>query len=142
MEEHLRPLVPSGGGPFLQAYRRLSQKSWAPFPSQWPRLKDVTRIIRELGDDMFGLESMRLMSPSSSPHAQHSAPACMKCHPAADLPAVQPSPTNSTCTGTLPGQRYSLPKPPSVDVSNSAPTCTDIIGKFFFPFLMTVASGE
>ncbi len=129
VQDHLRPLVPSGGRPLRQAYRNLYQRCWAPSACERPGLQEVTDIIQELSDDVIELKSVPLMSPSSLPPAQHSAPGCVKCHPAADLPRApsdKPSPTNCTGSSILPGQRNNLPQPSAVDVSRSAPTCPDV----------------
>ena len=51
----LRPVVPSGGGPLLQAYRNLYQECWHPLRDERPRLEEVTRRINDITDDMFEL---------------------------------------------------------------------------------------
>lgn len=55
VENHLRPVVPSGGGPLLQAYRNLYQECWHPLRDERPRLEEVTRRINDITDDMFEL---------------------------------------------------------------------------------------
>ena len=76
VENHLRPVVPSGGGPLLQAYRNTYQECWHPLRDERPKLEEVTRRINEITDDMFELESVPLMSHGSFPPALHSASTC------------------------------------------------------------------
>ena len=81
VENHLRPVVPSGGGPLLQAYRNTYQECWHPLRDERPGLEEVTRRINEITDDMFELESVPLMSHGSFPPAHHSASTCQLSSP-------------------------------------------------------------